>query len=259
MRRESAIAVQGRVLFALIMREMTTRYGRNIGGYIWALLEPAATIALLAVIFQFISRHPALGGNFPIFFATGYMAFHIYLDISRAVSNAVTANKTLLTFPRVTIIDTVLARFILQLLTTIFVGTTILGGLLMVFDEPIILRFEAITLSIALAAAFGLAMGLFNCITFAWSKTWQTVFGLLNRPTFIISGIFFIYEDLPRFAQDIVWWNPLIHVTALMRKGFYPTYEASFVSPVYVILCATVLFMLGVMLMRTMRRTLLEA
>jgi capsular polysaccharide transport system permease protein len=258
MRQENPIAMQGRVLFALIMREMTTRYGRNVGGYVWAVLEPAATIALLSTVFEFIARHPALGSNFPFFFATGYMAFHLYLDTSRAVSNAVTANRALLTFPRVTIVDTVIARFILQFLTSVFVTALILGGLLMVFDEPVILRFEFIALSVGLAAFFGLAMGLFNCITFAYSPTWQTVFGLLNRPMFLISGIFFLYEDLPRVAQEILWWNPFMHVTALMRVGFYPIYEASFASPAYVVACATVPFLLGVMMMRAMRGTLLE-
>jgi capsular polysaccharide transport system permease protein len=258
MRQENPIAMQGRVLFALIMREMTTRYGRNVGGYVWAVLEPAATIALLSVIFEFIARHPALGNHFPVFFATGYMAFHFYLDISRAVSNAVTANRALLTFPRVTIVDTVIARFVLQVLTSVFVAVLILGGLLAMFEEPVILRVQFIVLSLGLGAFFGLAVGLFNCITFAWSATWQTVFGVLNRPVFIISGIFFLYEDLPRFAQNILWWNPLIHVTALMRKGFYGTYDAGFASPVYVVACATVPFLIGVMLMRAMRGTLLE-
>ena len=258
MRQENPIAMQGRVLFALIMREMTTRYGRNAGGYIWAVLEPAATIAMLSFIFDFIARHPALGNHFPVFFATGYMAFHIYLDTSRAVSNAVTANRALLTFPRVTIIDTVVARFVLQLLTSIFVTALIFGALLLAFDEPVILRFEFIALSVGLAGFFGVAIGLFNCVTFAYSPTWQTVFGLLNRPIFIISGIFFLYEDLPRVAQNVLWWNPFTHVTALMRVGFYPTYEATFASPAYVVACAAVPFLLGVMLMRAMRGTLLE-
>ena len=259
MRLESRLVMQGRVLFALIMREMTTRYGRNAGGYIWAVLEPAATIALLSTIFGFVARHPALGTHFPVFFATGYMAFHVYLDTSRAIGSAATANRALLTFPRVTVIDAVLARFVLQLLTSVFVTTLILGGLVMVFDEQIILRLEAIALSIALAAFFGVAIGLFNCITFAYSPTWQTVFNLLNRPMFMISGIFFLYEDLPRAAQDILWWNPFIHITALMRVGFYPTYEASFASPAYVLACATAPFLLGVLLMRAMRGTLLES
>ena len=240
------------------MREMSTRYGRRAGGYVWAVLEPAATIALLSTIFQFVARQPALGQSFPIFFATGYMAFHLYLDISRAVSNAVNANMALLTFPRVTVIDTMLARFILQLLTSAFVATLIIGTLLQIFDEPVILDFGRIATAMGLAAFTGVSMGIFNCITFAYSPTWQAIFTVINRPLFIVSGIIFIYENMPRFVQDIIWWNPLLHVTALMRAGFYPTYEASFASPVYVLTFAAIPFLIGVLMMRALRGVLLE-
>jgi capsular polysaccharide transport system permease protein len=258
MRQDSAIGIQGRVLFALIMREMTTRYGRNAGGYVWAVLEPAATIAIMSAVFQAIAQRPAIGTHFPVFFATGYMAFHFYLDISRAVGNAVTANRALLSFPRVTIVDAIVARFVLQFLTSTFVTALILAVLLAVFDEAVIVRYEYIALAIGLASFLGLAMGLFNAVSFAWSPTWETIFGLINRPLFIISGIFFLYEGLPEPVRAVLWWNPLMHVTALMRAGFYPAYEAGFVSPVYVVLCAAVPFLLGVMLMRTLRATLLE-
>jgi capsular polysaccharide transport system permease protein len=258
MRNDNVVVMQGRVLFALLMREMTTRYGRNAGGYIWAVLEPAGTIAILAAVFSVVARQPALGTHFPVFFATGYLPFHIYMDISRAVSSAVTANRALLTFPRVTIVDTVIARFLLQLLTSIFVFAVIIGAMLSIFDEPVILRFDDILLSIALAALLGFSIGLFNCIAFAWSPTWATVFGVLNRPMFIISGAFFLYESLPRAVQDILWWNPLIHVTAIMRRGFYPTYQADFATPFYIFCFATVFLVLGVLLMRLMRGTLLE-
>lgn len=258
MRQENPIVMQGRVLFALIMREMTTRYGRNAGGYIWAVLEPAGTVAMLSLVFEFIARNPALGSSFPFFFATGYMAFHFYLDISRVVGNAVTANRALLTFPRVTIIDAVMARLFIQFLTSLFVTIVILFLLLVFFEEPVIIQAKSIIYSILLAAFLGLGMGLFNSITFNYSATWQSFFNIINRPLFLISGILFLYDSMPRAAQDILWWNPLIHITALMRAGFYPTYSPSFVSTTYVIMFATVPFLLGIMLMRTMREQLLE-
>lgn len=115
-----------RVIFALVMREMTTRFGRSAGGYLWAVLEPAGTVALLAVIFSQIARHPPLGEDFALFFATGYVAFHCYMDIARNVSIAVRTNRALLSFPSVTMLDTIIARFLLQLLTTSFVGALIM-------------------------------------------------------------------------------------------------------------------------------------
>jgi capsular polysaccharide transport system permease protein len=258
MREESRIAMQARVLFALLMREMTTRYGRSAGGYVWAVLEPAGTLAMLSLVFSFIARRPALGDNFPIFFATGYMAFHFYMDISRAVSASVTANRALLTFPRVTIMDTIIARFLLQLVTLSFVTIVIFAALLAIFDDQIVIEFRSVFLAVALASFLGLSVGVLNSVLFTWSPTWKTTFGIVNRPLFLISGVFFTYEDMPRAVQDLLWWNPLIHVTAIMREGFYPIYDPAWVSVAYVIFFSAAPFLVGALLMRALRAKMLE-
>ena len=67
-----------RTILALILREMSTTYGRSAGGYIWAVLEPAAGIALLAFAFSLALRAPSLGTNFALFYATGYLPFMLY-------------------------------------------------------------------------------------------------------------------------------------------------------------------------------------
>ena len=56
-----------RAVMALVLREMTTTYGRSAGGYIWAFVQPIAGIALLTFIFTLIARTPPLGTNFPFF------------------------------------------------------------------------------------------------------------------------------------------------------------------------------------------------
>ena len=62
-----------RTILALILREMSTTYGRSAGGYIWAVLEPAAGIALLAFAFSLALRAPSLGTNFALFCYNTYL------------------------------------------------------------------------------------------------------------------------------------------------------------------------------------------
>lgn len=255
---ESVVGVQARVLFALVMREMVTRYGRSAGGYIWAIIEPLATIALLSAVFSAISRHPSLGTNFPLFFATGYGIFHVYKDISASVSAAVQSNRSLLTFPRITMLDVIIARFLLQSVTSIMAFSAIMAGLLIYYDIHMPLDFRAIFAAVAYAALLGIGIGALNCVLFAFSPTYQRVFNLVNRPLFLISGVFFIYEDVPADLQQYLWWNPLIHVTATMRTGFYAEYHATFVSPVFVLLVALTTLTLGVLLLRLLRGKVLE-
>jgi capsular polysaccharide transport system permease protein len=61
----------------------------------------------------------------------------------------------------------------------------------------------------------------------------------------IISGVMFLANGLPANVFAYLWWNPLIHVTGMMRHAFYPTYDASYVNPGYVFLVAGVCFVLG--------------
>ena len=257
-RSEHPVVVQGRVLSALIIREMITRYGRSAGGYVWAIIEPAATIALLTVVFSQIARHPSLGTNFPIFFASGYLAFHIYKDISQAVSVAVQSNRSLLTFPRISMLDVIIARFWLQLATSITVFAIIMTALITYFGLHAPLDFVSIFRAIFYAALLGVGIGALNCVLFAFSPTYQRVFNIVNRPLFLISGIFFIFEDIPADLQAVLWWNPLIHLTATMRQGFYPEYHAAFVSPVFILTVALTTLMLGILLLRLLRGKVLE-
>lgn len=259
MNRDSSAAVQFRVLFALLMREMTTRYGRRAGGYVWAVLEPVGTVAILTFIFSAIARHPPLGQSFAMFFGVGYMVFHFYADISRGVSAAVSSNKALLAFPRVTILDAILARLILHLVTTLFVSSTVLIALAWATGEPLSVDLKAIFTAIALSAAIGFAVGLLNCSLFIYSPTWQTTFGIINRPLFLISGIFFLYENLPSSVQYLAWWNPLIHVTSIMRAGFYANYDATFSSPIYVVIFICLVLFIGVLTLRALRARMLES
>jgi capsular polysaccharide transport system permease protein len=254
----SRLSIQGRVLFALIMREMVTRFGRSPGGYVWAVLEPAGGIALMSIVWSSFARMPDLGESFPLFFATGYIAFHTYNDISNKLSRAVQVNLPLLKFPRVTILDVILARFILLFLTVCFVGVVILGILVWVEGDRVRLTLSPIYAAIALAGLLGFSIGFFNCIAFAFSPTWERIYSILTRPLFIISGVFYTVEAMPKIIQDILWWNPLIHLTGLMRRGFYPGYEAAYVSIGYVALFILIPLMAAATLLPLMRRHLLE-
>ena len=67
----------------------------------------------------------------------------------------------------------------------------------------------------------------------------------------------YILEDLPGYAADWLWYNPLVHITGYMRTGFYPFYDASYVSLAYVAAVGAVLFVIGAMLLRKLYKDLL--
>jgi capsular polysaccharide transport system permease protein len=221
------IGVHFRVVAALLVREMSTRFGSNPGGYIWALVDPVANIAILSALFGAIARAPALGTSFPLFFATGFLCFQYYQATVTYVNFAVRANKALLNYPNVAPIDTVMARYILQFGTTTMVSVVVLGVVLMTMRAPPSLHWPPIFEAIVLASLLGLGNGLLNNAMFTRFPIYEKLFTIINRPLYFMSGVFFLADAIPHPYREVVMMNPLVHVIMLFRQGFYPEYRAA--------------------------------
>lgn len=260
---QPAIRVQrrfatGRAVLALMLREMATTYGRSPGGYLWAVLEPVCGIAILTLIFSMGFNAPSLGISFPIFYATGILPFMMFNSVCNRVSTSLLFSKALLAYPSVTFLDALLARFAVNTVTQTMVGYLVFGGILAMYETRTLPDAALIAQSFALTAALALGIGTLNAYLIARFAVWQVVWSILTRPLFLISGIFFLFHAIPHPVQDYVWFNPLIHVVGLMRAGFYPTYDAGYVSTTYVMVVALVSFAAGLMLLRRSHRDLLN-
>lgn len=247
-----------RTIFALILREMATRYGRSPGGYLWAVLEPLGMILILAIGFSLLVRTPSLGTSFVLFYATGYLPFQLFQSGTRFVGASLKFSRPLLAYPAVSWIDAVLARFLLNLLTMLLVSYLILVGAAMIIGVRLTVDFGPLSLAYGFAAALGLGVGLVNCVLTGFVPVWDSIWSIVTRPLFIASGILFLFEELPPLAQSILWWNPLFHVTALARAGFFPMYRPEFVSLIFLALVALPLIFLGLVFMQRYHKDILS-
>jgi capsular polysaccharide transport system permease protein len=239
-----------RSIAALILREMSTRYGRTPGGYVWAVMEPVGALVVMTIAFSILLRAPSLGNSFILFYASGYLPFIIYANIAAQVQGAILFSKPLLLYPAVSWIDSIIARFALNLLTGVVIISIVFTGILQFTDATATLDFGPIVLAITLAALLGLGIGTLNCLVTGLFPAWGNVWGIVTRPLFLISGIFFLYEDLPSTLQGIIWYTPWIHFTAIARMGIYPTYTPDFVSVPLVLLWAMIPLFFGLLLLR---------
>ena len=248
-RKTGGLGASARVLFALIMREMTTRFGRSALGYLWAFIEPVAFIALLSLAFSQIAHSPPIGRSFPLFYASGFIPFHFYSDIASLTGRSVNVNRPLLNYPAVTALDTVLARLILQTLTGVTVAAVVFTGIFLAFDDPVHVAPVPLMTALGLGVLLGLGVGLVNVTLFSLSKGWETAYGVISRPLVFVSCVFYTFESLPLFVREVLWWNPIVHLVGLARSGFYAVYDGSHVSPLYVLAVALGLIVLGLVLM----------
>lgn len=247
-----------RAISALILREMSTRYGRTPGGYIWAFLEPVGMIIILGFAWSLVAKSPTLGTSFLLFKATGFMVLQMFLVNANQVGRAMKFSRPLLFYPRVTWLDAILARFILNTLVVTLVTAIILTGIIIYDDIGSVLDFPRIMQAMALAAAMGLSMGVLNCYLFQRIPVWEQVWSITTRPLFLISGVIFVYEDLPQMAQNVLWYNPILHLSGIMRDGFYPLYHPNYISDLFIWMWIGFPILAGLLLLRQFHRDLLN-
>ncbi|KJS43310.1 MAG: sugar ABC transporter permease [Roseovarius sp. BRH_c41] len=245
-------------VMALILREMSSTYGRSALGYLWAILEPVAGIMLLTFLFSLAFRSPSLGTNFPLFFASGVLPFMAYMDISGKMSLALRFSKQLLFYPGVTYIDALIARFILNALTHILIAVMLFPLILFLYDVNVIIDMKALAMGYLLAFALGIGVGTLNCFLLSVFPIWERAWAILNRPLLLISGVIFLYDTVPMPYRDWLWWNPLVHPIGLVRRGIYSTYDAEYVSSVYVLTVSGITLMLGLLLLRRYHRDIIN-
>ncbi len=247
-----------RTITALVLREMATSYGRSPGGYLWAVLEPVAGIALLSAVFSLLFHAPALGINFPLFYATGMIPFVTFSSVSAKLAQAINFSKPLLAYPSVTFLDAILARFILNMLTELMVAYLVFTGILLIFETRVLIDIPVIAEALLLAGALALGVGTLNCFLFTRFPIWQQAWSILMRPMFIISCVFMIYNNMPEFLRNWLWYNPLVHIVGLMRRGFYSSYDAPYVSQGYVLGFSAVCLVMGLIFLRRYQYELLH-
>ena len=247
-----------RVIAALVIREMGSTYGTSAGGYLWAIVAPVGAIVLLSVCFSFLVHRPALGTSFVLFYATGYLPFDIYNQLALKISASLRYCRMLLVYPGLTWMHAFLARLVLNMLTSLMVFFVVIAGIILSVETRSVINLAPILTGLALASLLGLAVGMMNCLLMGLFPVWERVWPVITRPLFLLSGLMFLYEDMPRFVQNFLWWNPVLHVIALVRRGFYPTYHASFVSVSYVCGVSLVLLVLSLLLLRRYYQRVLE-
>lgn len=247
-----------RIISAMMLREMATTYGRSPGGYLWAVGEPIAAIALMTYVFSYVFEAPVLGRNFALFYATGYLPFMLFHDVAAKVGSAVRFSRPLLAYPAVAVTDALMARWALNVMTHLMVFLIVMAGIELSQDTGAIYDPRAIVNAMAMAALLAAGIGTLNAWLMPRLPAWERIWAILSRPLFIVSGIFFIFENLPPALQGIAWYNPLFHITGEMRRGVYPAYEGAYISPAWAYGFSLTCLILGLMLIRTAKRDILH-
>lgn len=251
------LSIMLRVIYALVLRETKTRYGRLQVGYLWAFLEPIFFVLILTTIFSYFGRVLGSADMPPTqFYLTGILSYFLFQHIVVQTMLATQANMQLLYFPQVQVFDLGAARAVLETIT-FFVVLTLLTFLIWFAEletveigDPLRIIFAAFLIA-AFGYGVGTAIGSLNTLFPSLQFLAQVV---MLRPLFFISGVFFTAEMIPETIRHYALLNPMLQLIELMRSAYFHSFESNYVD--YHYLTGTILFtvFIGLLLQRALRK-----
>lgn len=247
-----------RVIGALVLRELESSESRTALGFLWAFIDPIATIALMSLVFSVISHIPPVGSNFPLFYMTGIVPFGLYAALSTKAASAPKFSRPLLNFPAVRPIDAIMARAILHFFIHMVVFAVIALGIVLIWNLNPNIDLLLVIEAIAMASILGLGMGCFNAVLFLLVPSYENLWSVLTRPLMLASGVLIPINLIPEPYAGYLWWNPIAHPIELMRAAFYPEVGRENVSVLFVALVALTTFTIGMVMLHRVVRDALE-
>lgn len=240
-----ALSIQGRVLYALILREALAKHGKSRIGYIWALLEPITQVLMLVAIFSALGRRSPVGGDLAVFFTTGIVPWLIYSSLSSRMSGALGANQALLSYPHVTPFDVLAGRALLDAVTLLVVFVLIVVSLRLVGMAFEVYDLFNVLMGLLTLMVFSAGVGLINSSIRVYFDSWDKLFNTINRPLYFLSGVFFTAAGLPPQARQYLQWNPIFQCIEWVRSGFFSTYQNTYINYGYAVGCSLTMLLIG--------------
>lgn len=245
-----SLSIQKRVIHALLMREIITRYGRHNIGFLWLFAEPM--IFTLGVAALWTAAKAVHGQNLSIigFAITGYSSVLLWRNCANRCAKAVESNLALLFHRNVKIIDLMISRLLLEI-----AGATISLVVLSIFfiavgamDMPS----DMFLVSVAwiLLCWFGIALGIVIGVISEISEVFDRLWHAITYIIFPLSGAAFLVDWFPPHIQQILLLVPMVHGTEMIRHGFYGSLITTHENPAYLITVNLVLTFIGLAWMK---------
>ncbi len=246
--------IQRRIIGALLLRELLTRFGRHNIGFLWLFVEPM--LFTMGVLGIWTLYHPNRT-PFPLtaFCVSGYATVLLWRNTIGRCGNAIEPNRALMHHRNVRVIDLFLARIVLEI-----VGASVSFIVLLTFfmlvgaiapPDDVTKMIVAWTLLAWFSASMALIVGSLATVSEPFERFWH-IFAYLFLPA---SGAFYAVSMLPDRLQSIAVWIPTVNCTELLRAGLFGPRVIAHYNLYYMVALNLSLMIPGLLLTRHIQTT----
>ncbi|WP_107312480.1 ABC transporter permease [Burkholderia metallica] len=245
-----SLAIQTRVVSALLMREILTRFGRHNIGFLWIFFEPMMfTVGVLALWTLTKATH---GSTLPItaFAITGYSPVLLWRNCANRCALAILPNQALLYHRNVRVIDFFFARLLLEIsgatMSFTFLSVLFITAGMMKPPEDLTMIIGAWFHLAVFGTGLALIIGALSERSEAVDRIWHTIAYLM----FPLSGSIFMVSWLPEKFQKAVLLLPMVHGTEMLRGGYFGSLVKPHYSIPYMVFSDMILLLIGLYFVR---------
>jgi capsular polysaccharide transport system permease protein len=249
--------IQRQVVGAIMMRELMTRWGRRNLGFAWLFCEPLIFALPVIAVWSLVRAPYEHGVPMVSFVWSGYMPILIFRHVTGGAINSLRSAGALLYHRRVTPLDLFLGRQGLEAMgnlasvVTSFTVLFMLGSIDWPYDYNLML------LGFVYTAWWSLCVALILASLSERSELVAHIWAPIGYLYIFFSGFMIMADWLPQHLRDIALAvDPPLHCYEMVRAGLFgnlmhPHYDIPYLS-----LILTVLTLLGLWLLRDVRRHL---
>jgi capsular polysaccharide transport system permease protein len=249
-----SFAIQRRVLYALLMRELITRFGRENLGVLWLVGEPMMFTLGVATLWIVSGLNHGSGIPIVAFAVTGYSSVLMWRNATGRCSSAIEQNKALLYHRSVQVIDVFITRIALEIVgatCSFFVLSCVFiyAGWM---NAPVDL--SLVLLGWVMLAWFGASLALVIGGGTAFSTVVERVWHPAAYILFPMSGAAFMVDWIPAKLQPVVLLLPMVHGVEILRQGYFGNVVRTHYDLGYMATFCLVLTLLGLYIVREASR-----
>lgn len=250
----ASFVIQRRVIWALLMREIITRYGRHNIGVLWLVAEPMVFTVGVATLWT--AAGFGHGSAMPVaaFAITGYSSVLLWRNAVSKCNAAIQHNFNLLYHRNVRVMDVFATRIILEIGGT--TASFVLLSALMIGTGFIPVPVDLLTAIFGwlLLAWFGAALATMVGAAASFSEIVDRIWHPVSYFMFPLSGAAFMVDWFAPPVRDVLLWLPMVHGVEMVRDGFYGHLMRTHYDPAFLAGTNLLLSMAGLLLLRAAGR-----
>jgi capsular polysaccharide transport system permease protein len=223
------------VVMALLLREVQTRFGSKKLGYFWAIFDAMLMVLIFAALKSAIASKAMPGVEFPVFLASGFLAFFLWKNIVTQSMNAFSANSALFAYKQVKPFDTIITRVLLEIVVS-SVATLAFLSIGWYLDLAIVPQnFNMVILAVLWLILFGFGVGIMVAVVSHFYETFGKVVQVVMSPLLFVSALMYTVDSLPPVLREIILYNPLVHFMEMIHGHYFAALDTQYVDYEYML------------------------